>query len=50
MLGGPKVLMLETLLYQKVQIESNLPAASVIAVLLLITTLAVNQGLRRLSR
>ena len=50
MLGGPKVLMLETLLYQKVQIESNLPAASVIAVLLLITTLAVNQGLRPLSR
>lgn len=50
MLGGPKVLMLETLLYQKVQIESNLAAASVIAVLLLITTLAVNQGLRRLSR
>ncbi len=50
MLGGPKVLMLETLLYRKVQIESNLPAASVIAVLLLITTLAVNPGLRRLSR
>ena len=50
MLGGPKVLMLETLLYQKVQIESNLAVASVIAVLLLLTTLAVNHGLKRVSR
>ena len=50
MLGGPRVLMLETLLYQKVQIESNLAAASVIAVLLLVTTILVNQGLRRISR
>ena len=50
MLGGPRVLMLETLLYQKVQIESNLATASVIAVLLLLTTILVNQGLRRISR
>jgi putative spermidine/putrescine transport system permease protein len=46
LLGGPKVLMLETLLYQKVNVAADLPAASVIAVLLLITTVLVNQGLR----
>jgi putative spermidine/putrescine transport system permease protein len=50
LLGGPKVLMLETLLYQKVNVASDLPAASVIAVLLLVTTLLVNQGLRRIAR
>jgi putative spermidine/putrescine transport system permease protein len=50
MLGGPKVLMLETLLYQKVNVAGDLPAASVIAVLLLVTTIAVNQGLRRVAR
>ncbi|MBL8289769.1 MAG: ABC transporter permease [Rubrivivax sp.] len=50
LLGGPKVLMLETLLYQKVNVASDTTAASVIAVLLLATTVAVNQGLRRLSR
>jgi putative spermidine/putrescine transport system permease protein len=49
-LGGPKVLMLETLLYQKVNVAGDLPAASVIAVLLLLTTVAVNQGLRRIAR
>ena len=50
LLGGPQVLMLETLLYQKVNILSDPVAASVIAVLLLATTIAVNQLLRRLSR
>jgi putative spermidine/putrescine transport system permease protein len=50
LLGGPKVLMLETLLYQKVNVASDLPAASVIAVLLLLTTIAVNQGLKRVAR
>jgi putative spermidine/putrescine transport system permease protein len=50
LLGGPKVLMLETLLYQKVNVSSDLPAASVIAVLLLLITIAVNQVLRRLAR
>ncbi len=50
LLGGPKVLMLETLLYQKVNVSSDLPAASVIAVLLLLITVAVNQLLRRLAR
>lgn len=50
LLGGPKVLMLETLLYQKVNLGGDLPAASVIAVLLLITTVVVNQLLRRVGR
>jgi putative spermidine/putrescine transport system permease protein len=50
LLGGPKVLMLETLLYQKVNVAADTTAASVIAVLLLATTVLVNQGLRRLAR
>jgi putative spermidine/putrescine transport system permease protein len=50
LLGGPKVLMLETLLYQKVNVASDLTSASVIAVLLLVTTVAVNQLLRRVGR
>ena len=50
LLGGPKVLMLETLLYQKVNVLSDPAAASVIAVLLLVTTIVVNQLLRRVGR
>lgn len=50
MLGGPKVLLLETLLYQKVNVSADTTAASVIAVLLLVTTVAVNQALRRVGR
>jgi putative spermidine/putrescine transport system permease protein len=50
LLGGPKVLMLETLLYQKVNIASDTTAASVIAVLLLLTTVLVNQSLKRVAR
>jgi putative spermidine/putrescine transport system permease protein len=50
LLGGPQVLMLETLLYQKVNIMSDPAAASVIAVLLLLTTVLVNQLLRRVGR
>jgi len=50
LLGGPKVLMLETLLYQKVNVLGDLPSASVIAVLLLVITVAVNQLLRRIGR
>jgi putative spermidine/putrescine transport system permease protein len=49
LLGGAKVLMLETLLYQKVNSGGDLPAASVIAVLLLLTTVVLNQLLRRAS-
>lgn len=50
LLGGPQVLMLETLLYQKVNVMADPVAASVIAVLLLATTIAVNQLLRRVAR
>ncbi len=49
LLGGTKVLMLETLLVQKVNGSGDLPAACVIAVLLLLTTVALNQLLLRLS-
>lgn len=50
LLGGPQVLLLETLLYQKVNVLSDPASASVIAVLLLVTTVAVNQLLRRVGR
>lgn len=50
LLGGPQVLMLETLLYQKVNVMSDPAGASVIAVLLLITTIVVNQLLKRVAR
>jgi len=49
LLGGPKVLMLETLLYQKVSVESDFGSANVIAVILVVMTLAVNAGLKRLA-
>ncbi|MES2072321.1 MAG: ABC transporter permease [Pseudomonadota bacterium] len=49
LLGGTKVLMLETLLYQKVSVESDFGSANVIAVILVIMTLMVNAGLKRIS-
>ena len=49
LLGGTKVLMLETLLYQKVSVESDFGAANVIAVILVCMTLLVNAGLKRIS-
>ncbi|MCA1323711.1 ABC transporter permease [Herbaspirillum sp. alder98] len=49
LLGGPKVLMLETLLYQKVSVESDFGSANVIAVILVAMTLAVNAGLKRIA-
>jgi putative spermidine/putrescine transport system permease protein len=49
LLGGPKVLMLETLLYQKVSVESDFGSANVIAVILVVMTLMVNAGLKRIS-
>lgn len=49
LLGGPKVLMLETLLYQKVSVESDFGSANVIAVILVAMTLMVNAGLKRIS-
>ena len=49
LLGGPRLLMLETLLYQKVNVESDLGAANVIAVVLIALTLAMSVFLRRLA-
>lgn len=48
-LGGSKVLMLETLLYQRVGIANDIASASVIAVLLVIMSLAANLLLKRLA-
>jgi putative spermidine/putrescine transport system permease protein len=41
--------MLETLLYQKVSVESDFGTANVIAVILVAMTLAVNAGLKRIA-
>ena len=49
MLGGPTVLMLETLLYQKVNVSPDYVAASVIAVILVVSTLAANELLNRVA-
>ncbi|MDX6749775.1 ABC transporter permease [Geminicoccaceae bacterium 1502E] len=48
-LGGSKVLMLETLLYQRVSVANDFASASVIAAILMVTTLAANRLLRRLA-
>jgi putative spermidine/putrescine transport system permease protein len=48
-LGGSKGLMLETLLYQKVSISSDFVSASVIAAILMTTSLVTNKLLRRLA-
>ncbi|MCG8508744.1 MAG: ABC transporter permease [Rhodospirillales bacterium] len=48
-LGGSKVLMLETLLYQRVNIANDYVTASVIAAILMATTLATNKLLRRVA-
>lgn len=50
LLGGPRVLLLETLLYQKVNVNSDYVGASVIAVILIVTTLLANQVLRLAGR
>lgn len=48
-LGGSKVLMLETLLYQRVNVENDIKAAAVIAVILIAMSIATNLLLRRLA-
>lgn len=45
-LGGSKVLMLETLLYQKVSVSNDFISAAVIAAILVLTSLAANRLLR----
>jgi putative spermidine/putrescine transport system permease protein len=48
-LGGSKVLMLETLLYQQVTVSNNFVAASVIALILIVMSFAANIMLRRIG-
>lgn len=48
-LGGSKVLMLETLLYQRVNVANDYASASVIAVILIVMSIATNVLLRRLA-
>lgn len=48
-LGGSKVLMLETLLYQQVTVANNFVAASVIALILIVMSFAANILLRRIA-
>lgn len=48
-LGGSKVLMLETLLYQQVTVANNFVSASVIAFILIIMSFAANILLRRIA-
>lgn len=48
-LGGSKVLMLETLLYQRISVANDVLSASVIAVILVAMSFAANLVLRRLA-
>ena len=48
-LGGSKVLMLETLLYQRVAVSNDFAAASVIAVILIVMSIVTNVLLKRLA-
>ncbi len=48
-LGGSKVLMLETLLYQQVTVANNFVSASVIAFILIVMSFAANILLRRIA-
>lgn len=48
-LGGSKVLMLETLLYQRVTVANDFASASVIAMILIVMSFSANLLLRRLA-
>ena len=48
-LGGSKVLMLETLLYQKVNISNDFVSASVIAMILIVMAFSANLLLKRIA-
>lgn len=48
-LGGSKVLMLETLLYQQVTVSNNFVSASIIALILIAMSFAANILLRRIA-
>lgn len=48
-LGGSKVLMLETLLYQKVNVSNDFVSASVIAMILIVMCFSANLALKRIA-
>lgn len=48
-LGGSKVLMLETLLYQRVTVANDIASASVIAMILIVMSFSANQLLKRVA-
>ncbi len=48
-LGGSKVLMLETLLYQRINVANDYTAATVIAVILIVMSIATNILLKRVA-
>lgn len=48
-LGGSKVLMLETLLYQKVNVTNDMVSAAVIATILILMSFGANLALKRLA-
>ena len=48
-LGGSKVLMLETLMYQRVTVANDFLSASVISVILIVMSVATNALLRKLA-
>jgi putative spermidine/putrescine transport system permease protein len=48
-LGGSKVLMLETLLYQRVTVSNDFASASVIALILIVMSFGANMVLKRLA-
>ncbi|WP_118135580.1 ABC transporter permease [Oceanicella sp. SM1341] len=49
-LGGSKVLMLETLLYQRVTVANDFASAAVIAMILIVMSFSANLLLKRLAR
>ncbi len=49
MLGGSGVLLLSTLLYQRVSVSNDLASAGVIAVIMIVVTVAAMGGLRRVT-
>ena len=48
-LGGSKVLMLETLLYQRVNVANDFVSASVIAMILIVMSFTANLLLKRIA-
>ncbi len=48
-LGGSKVLMLETLLYQRVTVANDFASASIIAMILMVMSFSANLLLKRLA-